>query len=162
MRTIEEYIDFIKMKHNNQTRKQGTPYYLHPVAVSNYLKEYGFSEEYQIAALFHDLLEDTDTSYEEIEKISNKDIAEAVRLVTKEKGYKMDDYIDRISKNDMAKMVKLADRLHNLSETHLTSKSFQKKYIEETEKYYLKLAKDTIFEDKIREELLNLKNIIKD
>jgi (p)ppGpp synthase/HD superfamily hydrolase len=62
----------------------------------------------------------------------------------------------------MAKMVKLADRLHNLSETHLTSKSFQKKYIEETEKYYLKLAKDTIFEDKIREELLNLKNIIKD
>lgn len=159
MKTIEEYIEFIKYKHNGQTRKQGTPYYLHPVEVCNILKENGFSEEYQITGLFHDLLEDTDTTYEEIEKISSKDIAEAVRLVTKEKGYKMNNYIDRISKNDMAKMVKLADRLHNLMETNLASKEFQAKYIQETEEYYLDLAKGTVFEEKIKNELLKLKTL---
>ena len=157
MRSLEEYVEYIKHKHGKQTRKQGTPYYLHPVEVCNILKENGFPKEYQITGLFHDLLEDTDTTYEEIELISNKDIAEAVRLVTKEKGYIMADYIDRISKNDMAKMVKLADRLHNISETHLASKEFQKKYIYETEKYYLNLAKGTIFEEKIKEELVKLK-----
>ena len=158
MLNIDEYIEFIKLKHAGQTRKQGTPYYMHPVTVCNILRDNGYSEEYQIAGLFHDLLEDTDTTYEEIENISNKNIAEAVRLVTKEKGYNMDDYIDRINKNDIAKMVKLADRLHNLSETGLASKEFQRKYIEETEKYYLELAKGTIFEEKIKEELSKLKD----
>ena len=84
---IEEYVEFIRKKHNNQNRIQGTPYYLHPVEVSKILKQKGFSKDYQIAGLFHDLLEDTDTTYEEILKISNLEIAEAVRLVTKEKGY---------------------------------------------------------------------------
>lgn len=88
---IQDYIEYIKEKHGNQKRKQGTPYYLHPVEVSNMLKEKGFSEKYQIVGLLHDILEDTETTYEEIEKITNHEIAEAVRLVTKEKGYVMSE-----------------------------------------------------------------------
>ena len=153
MLSLEEYIEYIKKKHDGQTRKQGTPYYLHPLAVCNILKENGFNVEYQIAGLFHDLLEDTVTTYDEIKEISNEEIANAVKLVTKEKGYVMKDYIDRIAKNDMAKMVKLADRLHNISETHLASKDFQSKYIKETNEWYLPLAKGTIFEEKLKEEL---------
>ena len=64
--------EYVKEKHKGQFRKQGTPYYLHPFAVSKILKDKGFDTEYQIAGLFHDLLEDTDTSYEEIIDISNK------------------------------------------------------------------------------------------
>ena len=156
MLSIEEYIEFIRKKHNGQKRKQGTPYYLHPLAVCNILKDRGFSIEYQIAGLFHDLLEDTDTTYDEIKEISNLDIAEAVRLVTKEQGYNMEDYINRIKNNNIARMVKLADRLHNLSETYLTSKEFQRKNIEETNKLCIKLAENTVFENEIKQELNKL------
>jgi (p)ppGpp synthase/HD superfamily hydrolase len=158
MLNYDEYIEFVKARHERQKRMQGTPYYLHPVAVSNILKENGFPLEYQIAGLFHDLIEDTNTTYDELLSISNSDIVEAVKLVTKEKGYNMKDYIDRISKNDMAKMVKLADRYHNLSETHLEPIEFQKRYIKDSEDWYLELAKNTVFEEKIKEELQKLKN----
>ena len=161
MLSLEDYIEYIKKKHNGQTRKQGTPYYLHPLEVCNILKENGFPLEYQIAGLFHDLLEDTDTTYEDIREISNEEIAEAVRLVTKEKGYCMQEYIDRIRNNEIAKMVKLADRLHNISETHLASKDFQQKYIKETEDWYMNLARNTVFEDKIKNELDKLKKELK-
>lgn len=160
MYSLEEYIDYIKKKHEGQTRKQGTPYYLHPLAVCKILKENGFSFKYQVVALFHDLLEDTDTTYEELIKISDEEIAKAVRLVTKEDGYNMKDYISRINNNDLAKMVKLADRLHNLSEAHFTSKEFQFKYIKETEEWYIDLAKGTIFEEKINKELDSLIKIL--
>ena len=112
---LDNYIEYIKEKHKGQTRKQGTPYYMHPLEVSNILHKKGFSIEYQIAGLFHDLLEDTNATYEELVEISNKEIANSVKLVTKEKDYVMSEYIDRIMKNDMARMVKLADRVHNLS-----------------------------------------------
>lgn len=72
----------------------------------------------------------------------------------------MQDYIDRIQNNHIAKMVKLADRLHNLSEAHLASKEFLKKYIKETEEWYVDLAEGTIFEDRISEELIRLKKTI--
>ena len=154
---LDNYIEFIKEKHKGQTRIQGTPYYMHPLEVSNILHEKGFPIEYQIAGLFHDLLEDTNATYEELVKISNKEIVDAVKLVTKEKEYVMSEYIDRIMKNDMARMVKLADRLHNLSETHLASKRFKERYIKETEKWFIDLAAGTVFEEDIKNTLDNLK-----
>lgn len=154
---LEDYVEFIKEKHSGQKRIQGTPYYLHPLEVSNMLARKGFSEEYQIVGLFHDLLEDTATTYEEILEISNSDIAEAVKLLTKEKEYVMSEYIGAIKQNQIAKMVKLADRIHNLSEAHLASKNFQKKYIKETEEWFLDLAKNTIFE----QELIDVLNYLK-
>lgn len=154
---IDVAIEFVKEKHAGQTRKQGTPYYLHPLAVSNILKEKGFSLEYQLVGLFHDLLEDTNTTYDEIQKLTNSEIAEAVRFLTKEHGYEMKEYMERIKNNSMARMVKLADRIHNLSEAHLASIEFQKKYIEETEKWFIDLAKDTVFEDDLNKVLNSLK-----
>ncbi len=154
------YIEYIKEKHKNQKRKQGTPYYLHPVEVSKILEKKGFSKDYQIAGLFHDLLEDTDTTFEEILQISNMEIAEAVRLVTKENGYIMEEYMKRISENKMARMVKLADRIHNLSEAIYTSRDFQERYIKETEKWFIDLAKNTVFENDLIKQLKDLKNNI--
>lgn len=156
---INEYIEFIKEKHKNQKRFQGTPYYLHPVEVSNILKRKGFSKDYQVAGLFHDLLEDTNTTYEEILEMTNNQIAEAVRLVTKEKGYKMSEYIDRIMKNDMARMVKLADRIQNLSEMNFASEEFQEKYIDETKTWFIELANGTVFEEDLDSILNRQENI---
>ena len=154
--------EFMKLKHGNQKRKQGTPYYLHPLAVAKMLKEKGFSEDYQIAGLFHDLMEDTDATCEEIKNISNENIVEAVKLLTKTKRYVMSEYIGNIEKNDIAKMVKLADRIHNLSEAIFASKEFQKKYIKETEEWFINLAKNTVFENDLKYVLnkvkMNLEN----
>ncbi len=157
---INKCYEFMKDKHKGQKRIQGTEYYTHPEAVSNILKEKGFGVEYQVAGLFHDLLEDTDATEEEIVALSSKEVLTAVKLVTKEKGYIPSEYISRIKENEIARMVKLADRMHNLSETHLASKAFQKKYIEETKSLYLDLAKDTVFEDEIRKILHSLENTL--
>ena len=157
MISFDDATKLVVKKHKGQFRKQGTPYCLHPINVAWILRDKGFPEDYQIAGLFHDLIEDTDTTYEEILKISNAEIANAVRLVTKEKGYKMPEYIERISKNDMARMVKLADRLHNILETKLADLDFQKKYVKETEEWYLDLAKDTCFEKELNKEIKSLK-----
>ena len=157
---LDNYIEYIKEKHKGQTRKQGTPYYMHPLEVSNILHKKGFFFFFLIAGLFHDLLEDTNATYEELVEISNKEIANSVKLVTKEKDYVMSEYIDRIMKNDMARMVKLADRVHNLSETHLASEKFKEKYVKETEKWFINLAAGTVFEEDIKDKLDNLKQEI--
>lgn len=155
---LKDAVEFIKEKHKGQTRKQGTPYYLHPLEVSNILSKKGFGLDFQIAGLFHDLLEYTSVTYDEILEMTNLEIVEAVRLVTKEPGYNMQNYMDRIMKNDMARMVKLADRVHNLSETHLASEEFKAKYIKETDEWFITLAKGTVFENDINELLEKLKN----
>lgn len=153
---IEKAIEFMKQKHRGQKRKQGTPYHTHPLAVAKLLKDKGFPIEYQIAGLFHDLIEDTDCTYEEIMSLSNEEVLEAVRLVSKEAGYVMAEYIGNIKQNDMARMVKLADRIHNLSESPMANRKFQAKYIKETEDWYVDLARGTVFEEDLNRELNNL------
>ena len=65
----------------------------------------------------------------------------------------MKDYIQRISENEMAKMLKLADRVSNLEDIlKIVDNEFKLKYIKSTEKWYLDLAKDTIFEKEMKEQ----------
>ena len=158
---IEILKEYVKIKHKGQKRKQGTPYYLHPFAVADILKEKGFNEDYQAAGLLHDTLEDTNATKEEILKLTNENILETVVLVTKEQGYNMQEYYERIMNSDMARMVKLADRWHNLSESAMASCLFKQKYIKETEKWYLKMAEGTCFEEEIKNELIKLKDSIR-
>lgn len=154
---LSEAVEYIKLKHKGQKRKQGTPYYEHPVAVCKLLKEKNLSEEYQIVGLFHDLLEDTNTSYDEILNLTTKKIADAVKLLTKESGYNMSDYIGNIKQNEIARMVKLADRIHNLLEANLASEDFKNRYIKETEEWFIELSKGTVFEEDLKKILLSLK-----
>lgn len=146
---IEKIRDVVMEKHANQKRIQGTPYYLHPIAVAELLASKGYDINYQVVGLFHDLLEDTDTTCEELLEVSTAEIVEAVRLVTKETGYQMAEYVNRIEKNDLAKMVKLADRVHNLQEAKFASIHWIRKYLVETKLWYLELAKDTPFEQEL-------------
>lgn len=154
---LNQVKEYVKQKHAGQTRKQGTSYYLHPFAVQELLAQKGYSEDCQVAGLCHDLLEDTDATEEEILALTNPQVLEAVKLVTKEKGYRMEEYIARIAQNPVAKAVKLADRLHNLQEATLASKLFQIKYEKETLAWYLELAKGTNFEIEIQEAYRKLK-----
>ncbi len=155
---IDNIREFVKLKHADQKRIQGTPYYLHPFSVSLLLKEKGFDEKYQVIALCHDLLEDTDTTYEELSSLTSVEIANIVVLLTKEDNYDMSNYIERISLNEAAKTVKLADRLCNLKEVVLANKNFIDKYIKETKEWYIDLAFGTLFEKDIKEIITYLDN----
>ena len=79
--------------------------------------------DYQLTALFHDLLEDTDATEEEIFDLGGARVLEAVRLLTKQEGYVMAEYVAGIRTNPIAFVVKAADRLHNLRTAFCTDEA---------------------------------------
>lgn len=131
---------FAAKKHEVQTRTGGTPYITHPIAVAEMLASRGFGEEYIIAGLFHDLLEDTDATEEEILSLSSEATLRAVKLLTKERGYVMAEYMAGIASDPIAREVKAADRIHNLSCAHECSEEFRVRYIKESIDWYLDLS----------------------
>ena len=135
-------LEFAKAKHQGQKRIGGDDYITHPVTVSEILKSQGYDEDYQISALFHDLLEDTDAAEEDILYYGNERILEAVKLLTKKKGYVMSEYIEAIKNNPIAFAVKAADRLHNLQCAIVANEDFKRKYILETVDWYLDFSVD--------------------
>ena len=78
---------FATEKHKGQFRIGGEPYIMHPLAVAEIVRNQGYGMDYQITALFHDLLEDTDATEEEIFDLGGARVLEAVRLLTKQEGY---------------------------------------------------------------------------
>ena len=128
--------EYAAKKHAGQFRAGGEPYITHPIAVAKYLEEKGYGEEYVLAALFHDLLEDTDATEAEIAALGGENVLSAVKLLTKREGLSMDEYVRNIRKNPVAFAVKGADRLHNLKCAFSCDEGFRKRYIEESLKYY--------------------------
>lgn len=139
---VNRALEFATQKHKGQKRIGGIDYISHPIAVYEMVKEKGYGEDYQITALFHDLLEDTDATENEILKLSNKNVLTAVKLLTKQKGFDMKNYIDGIKNNPIALAVKSADRLHNLQSAIVTNTEFKRKYVLETVDWYLDFSKD--------------------
>lgn len=135
--SLQQALEFAAAKHAGQVRKGGKPYISHPVEVAEILKKEGWGREVQITALFHDLLEDTDATEQEIEEIGGSEVLIAVKLLTKEPGYVMKDYIKGIRQNRIAFAVKAADRLHNLQSAVETGEEFKRRYILETLDWYL-------------------------
>ncbi len=135
--TYEKALAFATKKHKGQFRKGGKEYITHPVAVSEMLRKRGYEEKYIITALFHDLLEDTDATEEEILSLAGEEVLDAVKLLTKSEGYVMEEYIGAIKNNPIACKVKAYDRLHNLLSATESTKEFRKKYIIETKEYYM-------------------------
>ena len=134
---VKRALDFATEKHKGQKRIGGEDYITHPIAVCKMVKEKGYGEDYQITALFHDLLEDTSATEEEILQYGNEEILTAVKLLTKQKGYDMQQYVSAIKNNKIAFVVKGADRLHNLQSALVTSVEFKRRYILETVDWYL-------------------------
>ena len=106
-------IQFATEKHKGQKRLDGQDYITHPILVSNSL----IDTQSKIVGMLHDILEDTDTTYEELTNIFGKHVAECVHILTKSEDEPYSNYIDRIAKsnNEMVKNVKIADLIHNLS-----------------------------------------------
>ena len=102
--------------HKDQTDKSGLPYVYHPYEVASGLQ----TETEVCVALLHDVVEDTDITFEQLkEEGFGDDIISAIKLMTHQKGVPYFDYIRAIKKNPIAKAVKLSDLKHNSIEDRL-------------------------------------------
>lgn len=101
--------------HHEQTDKSGQPYIFHPY----HLAEQMTDEVSVCVALLHDVVEDTDLTFADLEREFPPEVTDALRLLTHEKGTDYFDYVRAIKKNPVAVKVKLADLAHNSDETRV-------------------------------------------
>ncbi|XP_024883652.1 guanosine-3',5'-bis(diphosphate) 3'-pyrophosphohydrolase MESH1 [Temnothorax curvispinosus] len=141
---------FAAEKHQNQRRKNvdQTPYINHPLGVANILIQEGmvFEPVVILAAILHDTVEDTDTTFEEIEKEFGYKVTQVVREVTDDKTLPKAkrkqlqiEHAPNISRE--AKLVKLADKLYNLRDLE---KGIPIGWTSERVKEYFKWAKAVV------------------
>ncbi len=96
--------------HKEQVDKSGMPYVFHPF----HLAEQMTDEMTTVVALLHDVVEDSDITFEDLEIQGFSDgILNALKLLTHDKSIPYMDYIAEIKKNEIATAVKLADLKHN-------------------------------------------------
>ena len=99
--------------HHGQTDKSGQPYIFHPY----HLAEQMTDEITTCAALLHDVVEDTDVTFAELEPEFPQEVMEVLRLLTHAPGTDYFDYVRAIRGNPAAVAVKLADLAHNSDES---------------------------------------------
>lgn len=118
--------------HAGQFDKGGKPYILHPLAVMSLLNS--DDEELQCIALLHDVIEDTKTTWKQLEEVGcTPRIIEAVRALTKMPGQSYDEYKEGVFQNKDAMLVKMADLRHNTDIRRL--KGVSQKDIDRLAKY---------------------------
>lgn len=101
--------------HHGQVDKSGVPYIFHPI----HLAEQMDTEEECIVALLHDVVEDTEMTFEQLEKDFSEAVIQALKLVTRDQKEDYMQYVEKIKINPIAKKVKLADLHHNSDKTRL-------------------------------------------
>ena len=148
---INEGFIFANEGHKNQKRKSGEPYITHPLQVAIYLSEINLDVETIIAALLHDLIEDTEITYEDIKTKFGKEVADIVDGVTKldkikyntteeAKADAIRKMVIAMSKDIRVLILKLADRLHNIKTIEYHNDWKQEKIASETLYVYAPLA----------------------
>jgi len=118
--------------HAGQFDRGGNPYILHPLKVMHYLKT--TDEELQCMALLHDVVEDTKTTWKDLEAIGcTERVISGVKALTKQPGQTYDEYKEVVFANEDAMRVKLCDLRHNTDIRRL--KGVTQKDIERMAKY---------------------------
>lgn len=142
---------YAKNKHGDQLRRSGEPYIIHPVQVAYTLATLELDENTICAALLHDVLEDTQTTKEELSKDFNQEVAEMVDGVTKlnklsyvsVEEQQVENYRKMflaMGKDIRVILIKLADRLHNMRTLKYLSRDRQIANATETMNLYAPLA----------------------
>lgn len=127
--------------HEGQVDKSGVPYVFHPIHLAEQME----TEEEICTALLHDVVEDTKWTLKELEAEGfPTSVLEAVRLLTREKDVPYMAYIERLSGNQIARKVKLADLEHNSDLTRLIEVT--ERDLRRQEKYFL--AKEFLLRQK--------------
>lgn len=112
--TYPQALEIATKYHEGQVRKfSGLPYITHPIAVADQFP----SEPLKIAAVLHDTIEDTNLSLDELYYLgASKNTIEKVELLTHKPEQSYIDYILKIKAHTTARLIKIADINHNLSD----------------------------------------------
>ncbi|MBP1736150.1 MAG: (p)ppGpp synthetase [Oscillospiraceae bacterium] len=148
LRTAFEYAD---NAHAQQTRKDGSPFITHPLAVAEIVADLELDTDSIIAALLHDCIEDTGATHEEIAKLFGGTVAELVEGVTKltrvQYTSKEEEQMENLRKMLIAMardirviLIKICDRLHNMRTLMYHSPRKQKEIALETMEIYGPIA----------------------
>ncbi len=148
---IKEAYDFAEQAHHGQVRKSGEPYILHPVTVAGILVDMGMDIESIIAALLHDVVEDTTVDLQTVRAKFGETCAMLVDGVTKLEKIKFQSKEEQQNENyrkmfvAMAQdirviLIKLADRLHNMRTLKYQSEESQRRIAYETLEIFCPIA----------------------
>lgn len=133
--------NYAKKMHEGQLRRDGTPYIEHPIRVANYVARFeGFKniEILIVSALLHDTIENTETTYYDIENLFDYAVANIVEELTideeKRKELGKEKYLEtKMEKmTNWALIIKLCDRLDNTSDLTTSNEEFKNRYSMET------------------------------
>ncbi len=158
-KNLQRALDFAIDAHKKQFRKSGEPYVIHPILVSSIVSSITNDESMAISALLHDVVEDTETTIEEISNIFGEDVAHLVEGLTKIDSIRDAELIPSSSNEKLVvsalsfrKMliasigdirvlvVKLCDRLHNMLTLDALAEHKQQRISEETLVVYAPIA----------------------
>lgn len=148
---VREAIEFSRIAHHGQTRQSGDPYVTHPIAVARILTPLHIDVQAIIAALLHDVVEDTGITAEQIAEKFGKPVAELVDGLSKLDRLKFETREDAQAENfrkmllAMARdvrviLIKLADRLHNMRTLESMSHEKCERIARETMEIYAPIA----------------------
>ncbi len=118
--------------HHGQEDVNGVPYIFHPFHVAEQMED----EITACVALLHDIVEDTDVTIEELQKIFPSEVTGAVALLTRNRDEDYFDYVRKIKDNSVAKAVKLGDLAHNMDESRLCGGRVSREQIEKWRRKY--------------------------
>lgn len=148
---IRKAFDIALDAHKDQRRKTGEPYIYHPIEVAKIVaNEIGLGATSIACALLHDVIEDSEYTYEDLKKIFGKNIADIVNGLTKISvmnqqniSVQSENYrklLLTLSEDFRVILIKIADRLHNMRTLESMHPAKQKKIASETAYIYAPLA----------------------
>jgi RelA/SpoT family (p)ppGpp synthetase len=151
IKKIEKAFNVAKDAHHGQKRKSGENYINHPLSAAAYLADYELDHETIMAAILHDVVEDTEISLENLGRTFGKKVAELVDGVSKldkinfnskeeADAANLRKMILAMSNDIRVLLIKLADRRHNLTTIGVLNKDKAKRIARETLEIYAPLA----------------------
>ncbi|HUR16147.1 MAG TPA: bifunctional (p)ppGpp synthetase/guanosine-3',5'-bis(diphosphate) 3'-pyrophosphohydrolase, partial [Candidatus Limnocylindrales bacterium] len=149
--TVRTAWQFAVEAHGPQTRVSGEPYVSHPLAVSRILAELGLDQDAVVAALLHDIPEDTDYSIADVEERFGPEVSRLVDGVTKlgklgarsheqQQAENIRKMLLAMAQDLRVVLIKLADRLHNMRTIGVLPAEKQKRIAHQTMEIYVPLA----------------------
>lgn len=159
---IQSAHNFAKNAHENQRRYSGRPYITHPIEVALLIRSKGYSVDTIIAGLLHDIIEDTDVAFAELNDKFGEKIAKVVYDVTKlnklsNKGVvnARQHFLSTFQDDPQAVIIKLFERLENLRSLYFIPPHKKKRIAEQTIEVYATVASKLGFND-IAQEMVDL------
>ena len=128
---VTRAFNFAYEKHKDQFRKSGEPYIIHPLQVAYILSTIELDESTICAALLHDIVEDTSYTFEDLSNMGFPiEVIDVLKLLTHKEDVPYMEYVKKLSVNNTARKVKIADLKHNsdLTRLDLTKDKIPPKY----------------------------------